>query len=58
MEEAIELANDSKYSLASAVWTSDIYKAQEFVARIRAGYVNINGSTIHSEPSANLIGLG
>ncbi|GLB39348.1 putative aldehyde dehydrogenase [Lyophyllum shimeji] len=57
-EEAVELANDSEYSLTASVWTKDIYAANEVASRIRAGYVNINGSTIHSEPLAGLRGLG
>ncbi|KAF9260621.1 aldehyde dehydrogenase [Marasmius fiardii PR-910] len=58
VDEAVELANASDYSLTSSLWTSDIYKAHEVASRINAGYTNINGSTIHSEPTIGLIGLG
>ncbi|THU96268.1 aldehyde dehydrogenase [Dendrothele bispora CBS 962.96] len=58
VDEAIELANSTDYSLTSSLWTSDVYKGQEIAARINAGYTNINGITIHSEPHYGLIGLG
>lgn len=60
IDEAIDLANasDYDYSLTSSVWTSNIYSAQTVVARLRAGYININGATIHSEPLAGLRGIG
>ncbi|ESK92591.1 vanillin dehydrogenase [Moniliophthora roreri MCA 2997] len=58
VDEAVDLANASDYSLTSSLWTSDLYLAQQVASRINAGYTNINGSTIHSEPTLGLIGLG
>ncbi|KAK7047884.1 hypothetical protein VNI00_006212 [Paramarasmius palmivorus] len=58
VDEAVNLANASDYSLTSSLWTSDLYLAQQVASRINAGYTNINGSTIHSEPTLGLIGLG
>ncbi|KAF8699475.1 hypothetical protein AX14_000920 [Amanita brunnescens Koide BX004] len=58
VDEAIELANDSKYSLVAALWTSDRFAALDLAPRIRAGYVNINGPTIHTEPDPGVMGLG
>ncbi|KAL0577341.1 hypothetical protein V5O48_004639 [Marasmius crinis-equi] len=58
LDEAIDLANQSDYSLTSSLWTKDVNHAQSVAGRIRAGYTNINGSTIHSEPTVGLVGLG
>jgi betaine-aldehyde dehydrogenase len=44
--EAIEIANDSPYGLAGAVWTRDIFKAFRVVKAVRAGILWIN----HMQP--------
>lgn len=41
-EEAIEIANDTIYGLASGVWTSSIRRAFTMADRIRAGTVWVN----------------
>lgn len=41
-EEAIEIANDSEYGLAAAVWTKDIHRALRTVKAIRAGITWVN----------------
>jgi acyl-CoA reductase-like NAD-dependent aldehyde dehydrogenase len=41
-EEAIRLANDTEYGLASCVYTQDMEKAQRIAQRIDAGQVGIN----------------
>ncbi|KAF5390647.1 hypothetical protein D9757_002580 [Collybiopsis confluens] len=58
LDEAVELANASDYSLSAGLWTSNIYLAKEISSRIHSGYVNINGPTVHSEVSYGLVGLG
>jgi acyl-CoA reductase-like NAD-dependent aldehyde dehydrogenase len=39
---AIQLANDSKYGLGAAIWTSDIAKAHSVAAALECGIVWIN----------------
>ena len=41
-EEAINLANDSEYGLASSIWTKDVGKALEISKKIQAGVTWIN----------------
>jgi len=58
IDEAVDLANASDYSLTAALWTSDLYLAKSISSRIRSGYVNINGNTIGAETVHGLRGLG
>ncbi|KAG6849253.1 hypothetical protein H0H93_010002 [Arthromyces matolae] len=41
VNEAVELANASDYSLTAGVWSSDVYAAQQVAARVRAGMVSV-----------------
>ncbi|MDD5730786.1 MAG: aldehyde dehydrogenase family protein [Candidatus Omnitrophica bacterium] len=41
-EEAVSLANNTDFALASAVWTRDLKKANELALRLNAGCVWIN----------------
>jgi aldehyde dehydrogenase (NAD+) len=41
-EEAVQMANDTPYGLAAAVWTSDQNRAERIVSELRAGTVWIN----------------
>src|SRR3984957_14750497 len=44
-EEAIRIANDSKYGLHAAVMGTDVQRARRVASQIRAGRVVINGMT-------------
>ncbi|KAG6899940.1 hypothetical protein C0993_005062 [Termitomyces sp. T159_Od127] len=37
VDEAVELANASEYSLTAGVWSNDVYAAQHVATRVRAG---------------------
>lgn len=41
-EEAIKLANDSRFGLTASIWTGDIAAGQAMARRIQAGTVTIN----------------
>lgn len=40
---AVEIANDTIYGLAAAVWSADAARAERVARRIRAGQIDING---------------
>ena len=49
-EEALALANASAYGLTAAIWTSSIHRGNEFLRRVVAGGVQVNGPTHGFEP--------
>jgi len=46
-EEALRLANDSRYGLTASVWTTDREKAQTLSRRIQAGSVCVNDCLVN-----------
>lgn len=48
-EQAIAMANDNEFGLASAIYTRDAARGWRMAARIEAGICHINGPTVHDE---------
>ncbi|MFM2072441.1 MAG: hypothetical protein RLZZ623_2704 [Actinomycetota bacterium] len=46
-DEAIEIANDTIYGLAGAVWSGDAERAKRVARKIRAGQVEVNGGAFN-----------
>jgi len=47
--DAVKIANDTEYGLASAVFTADAARGYRVAAQIEAGICHINGPTVHDE---------
>ncbi len=47
LDEAIALANDTKYGLGSCIFTRDLRKAWNAAAKLDAGSVVINGQSLY-----------
>lgn len=43
-DEAVQIANDTVYGLAGAVWSADAVRATRVAKRLKAGQVDINGA--------------
>ncbi len=56
-DEAIEVANDVKYGLSSAVYTNDVARAFRAMRDIDAGITYINGPTIGAEAHMSFGGV-
>ncbi|KAL1969459.1 hypothetical protein VTN77DRAFT_8897 [Rasamsonia byssochlamydoides] len=57
-EEAVNLANDSEYSLCASVFTRDVLRGMELAQQIRAGSCHVNGPTVYIEPTLPNGGTG
>jgi len=49
LEEAIAIANDTEYGLASSVFGRDVTRAMAIASQIESGICHINGPTVHDE---------
>ncbi|KAF9490436.1 ALDH-like protein [Pleurotus eryngii] len=58
IDDAVEMANATTYSLSTALWTTNVHSAKAVAPRIRAGVTSVNGPTFHSEAYVGVIGLG
>jgi acyl-CoA reductase-like NAD-dependent aldehyde dehydrogenase len=52
VEEAVQVANDTEYGLAAAVFGRDTSRALQVANRIQAGHVHVNGATVQNEAQA------
>jgi betaine-aldehyde dehydrogenase len=43
-DDAVRIANGTRYGLAGAVWSADEQRARRLARRIRAGQVDVNGA--------------
>ncbi|MEM1506204.1 aldehyde dehydrogenase family protein [Domibacillus sp. 8LH] len=57
LEEAIEMANDTKYGLSASIFTSNIGSLLEFIDEIEAGLVRINAESAGVELQAPFGGM-
>lgn len=48
-EEAIQVANDTEYGLASSVFSQNIPRALAIARQVQSGMCHINGPTVHDE---------
>jgi alpha-ketoglutaric semialdehyde dehydrogenase len=56
-DEALALANRTRYGLSASLFTRDIGAALEFVTRVEAGLVRVNGDTTGVDPHAPFGGM-
>jgi benzaldehyde dehydrogenase (NAD) len=49
VDQAVELANDTEYGLAAAVFGRDVPRAVGVARRIHSGICHVNGPTVHDE---------
>jgi len=50
-DEAVKVANDTKYGLSSSVFTKDLGRGLRIARRIESGAVHINSMSVHDEPA-------
>jgi len=56
-DDAIQMANNSRYGLTSAVITNDLQLAMRCALELESGSVHINSSTVHDEPHGPFSGV-
>jgi len=49
-DEAVQVANDTEYGLAAAVFAGDVDAAWDIARRVESGICHINSSTVDDEP--------
>ncbi|HEX6558385.1 MAG TPA: aldehyde dehydrogenase family protein [Longimicrobiales bacterium] len=57
VDEAIALANHSRYGLSASIFTRDLRAALSYIQRIEVGMVRVNGDTTGVDPHAPFGGM-
>ena len=57
LDEAIALANNTRYGLSASLFTRDLGSALSYIDRIEAGLVRVNGDTTGVDPHAPFGGM-
>ena len=57
LEEALDLANQTRYGLSASLFTRDLATALEYMDQIEVGLVRVNGDTTGVDPHAPFGGL-
>jgi alpha-ketoglutaric semialdehyde dehydrogenase len=57
LDEAIELANRTRYGLSASLFTRDLGAALHYIRRIDAGLIRVNGDTTGVDPHAPFGGV-
>jgi acyl-CoA reductase-like NAD-dependent aldehyde dehydrogenase len=57
-DDAVRIANDTRYGLSAAVFTKDIARGLKVARRIHSGMCHVNGPTVHDEPQMPFGGVG
>jgi aldehyde dehydrogenase (NAD+) len=57
LEEAVALANRTRYGLSATLFTRDLPSALSYIRRIHAGLVRVNGDTTGVDPHAPFGGM-
>ena len=56
-DEAVRVANDTRFGLSAGVITGDFQKGLEIAERLESGMVHINDSSVHDEPQVPFGGM-
>ncbi len=56
-DEAVGIANATRYGLTASVLTRDSGRGVRIAERLQAGVININGPTMYAEPSLPIGGV-
>ncbi|MGX9135082.1 aldehyde dehydrogenase family protein [Rummeliibacillus sp. JY-2-4R] len=56
-DEAIAMANDTRYGLSSAIFSNNVEKAREYALAIEFGMTHLNDQTVNDEPTVPFGGM-